>query len=178
MDYPSTTSFQQLDRVHEVIVEEFQLHQENMIQGDLKTARFHLNRFVSALLAHQRAEEEVLIPIFAERVPLQNGCTPDILAAEHKKMERLFQRSLDRMTEYEKKGEVSPREIIFLVEEDRMLKEVLSHHDIRERTSFFPLLDEVLVGDERKEVWEKCLAIQESAEALQKALTASDADNP
>ena len=111
MDYPSTTSFQQLDRVHEVIVEEFQLHQENMIQGDLKTARFHLNRFVSALLAHQRAEEEVLIPIFAERVPLQNGCTPDILAAEHKKMERLFQRSLDRMTEYEKKGKSAPEKL-------------------------------------------------------------------
>jgi hemerythrin-like domain-containing protein len=161
MPAPSTPSFVELDRVHEAIMEELQLHQDAVVQSDLPTARRHLDRLTLMLKAHIRAEDEVLLPIYAERVPPQIGCTPELLFDEHRKLERLLKKTQERMLVFEAAGEIRPRERVYMIEEERMLKEVLDHHDRRERAVFFPKLDECIQGEERQRVWEECAAIQD-----------------
>lgn len=156
----STPSFRELDRVHEAIMEELQLHQDGIVTSDLAAARRHLDRLVVLLKAHIRAENEVLLPIFAERVPPQLGCTPELLFSEHRKLERLLRKAQERMLVFERAGQISPRERVLAIEEERMFKEVLDHHDRRERAIFFPKLDEVIQGDERRRVWTQCRLLQ------------------
>ncbi len=166
MDETPSPSFRELDRVHEIIMEEFQLHQDAVVVDDLNEARRRLDRAALALKAHIRAEDEVLLPIFAERVPAQLGCTPELLYNEHRKLERLLRRSQERLLVFERAGTILPRERVYMIEEERMLKEVLDHHDRRERAVFFPKLDEVIRGEERIRVWDECCKLQEEAEAL------------
>lgn len=158
----STPSFVELERVHEAIMEELQLHQDAVVVSDLPAARRHLDRLVLMLKAHIRAEDEVLLPIFAERVEPQVGCTPELLFNEHRKLERLLKKTQERMLVFEAAGEIRPRERVYMIEEERMLKEVLDHHDRRERAAFFPNLDQCIQGEERQRVWEQCRLIQGS----------------
>jgi len=167
-NHPTTMpSFQDLDFVHEALLEEYHKHQDAVVERDLSLARAHLDQFVLALKAHIRAEEEILLPIYVERVPEQVGCSPELLFSEHRKMERLLRRLQDRMIQMEQQGELSAREVVYIIEEGRMMKEVLDHHDRRERAAFFPLLNDAVPDPvERREIWEEARAIQLEAEGL------------
>ena len=77
-----------------------------------------------------------------------------------------MKRALERMTTIEQAGKLTARERVFVIEEERMLKEVLDHHDRRERAALFKLLDEVVTGEERAKVLAECALIQAPAEAL------------
>ncbi|RMH00985.1 MAG: hypothetical protein D6702_12450 [Planctomycetota bacterium] len=160
MEPASTPSFRRLERVHEAILEELHLHQDAIVEGDLAGARCHLDRLNLMLKAHIRAEDEILLPIFAERVEPQLGCTPELLFDEHRKLERLLRRTQERMLTLERAGRITPREKVYVIEEERMLKEVIDHHDRRERAVLFPKLDECIQGEERRRIWEECEAIQ------------------
>ena len=172
---PTTPSFQDLDFVHEALLEEYHKHQDAVVDRDLGKARAHLDQFVLCLKAHIRAEEEVLLPIYVERVPEQVGCSPELLFSEHRKMERLLRRLQDRMVQIEQKGELSSREVVYIIEEGRMMKEVLDHHARRERAAFFPLLNDAVPDPiERRQIWEEARQIQLEAEGLRETFERID----
>ncbi|HJM39928.1 MAG TPA: hemerythrin domain-containing protein [Planctomycetota bacterium] len=148
-------SFMDLAKVHEGLMELLLCHQDLMVMGELKRARAKFEEFVAGLQDHILKEETYLLPIFSDRVDAQLGCTPELLTAEHRKLERLFQETLDSLTSFENIGEVSPRERVIIIEKQHMLKEVLKHHDERERAAFFPNLDCAIQGEERQEVMRK-----------------------
>ncbi|MDP6850073.1 MAG: hemerythrin domain-containing protein [Planctomycetota bacterium] len=148
----SSPSFADLAFVHEGLMELLLAHQECVALGELNEARSKLEAFIVSLKDHISKEDTHLIPIFSQRVEEQVGCTAELLLAEHRKLERLMEKALARIVALEKVGSISGRERVAVIEEEHMLKEVLKHHDERERAAFFPNLDRVIQGEERKEI--------------------------
>ncbi len=130
-----------LDR-HAELSARLRMHLQAVVVGDLAQARKAFGSFAALLEAHSAAEDEVLLPAF-DRLGLEsNGCTLDILDKEHRKLRRLLDDARHRV--FSADVDLTPAVRLQWIEETRMLKEVLEHHDVRERAAFNPALDEAL----------------------------------
>ncbi len=154
-DSPSDT-FLEIEQDHERLQETLLLHQDAMVRRDLPAARRYWDEFCEELRDHMQIEDEILIPEFARLAGSPNGCSPEILNAEHRKIERLIERSEVRLLAHEASGTLEPRQVVLHIEEERTLKEVLDHHHTREGTAFFPVLDALLSQDQRRRLLERC----------------------
>lgn len=105
------------------------------------------------LLAHLRFEDEHLIPLFAARVqPPPRGCSAELLNAEHRKLEKLLTELGPALQAHLAERREDPVALLQLLEQQRTLREVLEHHDQRERAAFFPALEEILDEEDREQL--------------------------
>ncbi len=142
-------------------------HQAELVEHGMNAdgfarARRLFGEFAVAQHAHIEVENSVLIPLFAELCPPQNGCTPEILLAEHSKVARLVDEMTATLAAFGDRG-LTAMEIVGLIERQRVLKEVLDHHGIREAARFIPPLNEVLTGERRLQVLAQVDAILNAA---------------
>ncbi len=156
--------------VHDQIEAALEAHQAELVAAGMSAPGFAHARdlfavFAEAQHAHIEAENTLLIPLFEELCPPQNGCTPEILLAEHRKVARLLDEMTESLEAFGRRA-LEPLEIVALIERQRLLKEVLDHHGVREEARFVPLLAEVLTGERRLEVLAQCDAIHHRAIAL------------
>jgi len=124
---------------HADLASRMQSHLEAVVMGDLEAARKTFLHFAALLDAHSRSEDEVLIPAFLEAGLESNGCSVAILHKEHAKLRRLVAAEQERVCATDAHLDAPTR--ILWVESMHMLKEVLEHHDMRERAAFNPVLD-------------------------------------
>jgi len=132
---------------HEQLSDLLHEHQCTLVTGKAQAARSSLALFADQLEAHLCAEETVLIPLFERHCqPPPAGCSADLLLTEHRKLRRLLGESVQRLadTPSQADGRWLPSQILDLIEAERSLREVLDHHDQRERAAFFPVLAEAL----------------------------------
>jgi hypothetical protein len=177
---PSAQSqgFDSILQVHEQIHAGLEAHQCHLVGHGLSSDGFRdacqlFQDFADALRAHIEVENEVLIPLFASECPPQRGCTPEILLAEHSKLQRLLGEMETRLRELQKAervggepGAPTAREIVGLIDSQRMLKEVLEHHGIREAASFVPQLELAFAKPRRLNLLAQCDAIHHRAALL------------
>ncbi len=164
--------------VHEQIHAGLEAHQCHLVKHGLSVYGFRaacllFQAFGDALRAHIEVENEVLIPLFASECPPQLGCTPEILLAEHSKLLRLVDEMEARLLDLQKMpgksgGPSAPTalEVVGLIERQRMLKEVLEHHGIREAASFVPQLELAFEKQRRIDLLAQCDAIHHRAALL------------
>lgn len=149
-------SLDAVEQEHVRIAATLRAHQEALVRavGQPRAgeeARALLLTLDKILRAHIRVEDERLIPVFVERCSPATGCTPEILRAEHRKLERLLGEAAAGLDEaLEDDGTVAPGAVLDLIERERSLREVLEHHDQRERAAFFPALREVMTPAEQE----------------------------
>ncbi|KAA3611512.1 MAG: hypothetical protein DWQ01_05320 [Planctomycetota bacterium] len=155
----TTRSFAELGQQHETILEFLACHQEALVEQDLPRALETWQRFRRALLAHAKAEDEVLLPPFEASGEAPLGASAELIYTEHRKMRRLLERTGRRLEGLSRHGRLEARTVVFLIEEERLLKEVIDHHDRRERAGFFPALDRLFTGSERERLWSEVDAI-------------------
>jgi len=134
---------------------------EAVAAGDARGARRGFEAFDGLLRAHAAMEEEHLLPLFAARGLESPGCTADILRGEHDKIRRLLERARAQLPPPAEP--IAPRLRVDLIFESRNLREVLEHHDQRERAGFFPALDAALGAEERAALYAICERSQSSA---------------
>jgi hypothetical protein len=156
--------------VHDQIEAALEAHQAELVAAGMTAPGFAHARelfavFAVAQHAHIEAENTVLIPLFEELCPPQNGCTPDILLAEHRKIARLLEEMTETLAAFGRRA-LEPLEIVALIERQRLLKEVLDHHGVREEARFVPRLAEALTGERRLKVLAECDAIHHRADVL------------
>lgn len=101
-------------------------------------ARALLRRFSDEIRAHIRYEEEQLLPIF-RRAGRISGGAPELFINEHRKIEKALTRLLRSRR----------RDRVAIIEEEFRLKELLRHHDLREKNILYPVLDRVATPQER-----------------------------
>lgn len=123
-----------------------QNHLEAVVLGDLPNARETFLLFAARLHGHSGSEDEILIPVFEKEKLESNGCSVAILSKEHAKLRRLVAAEQERVFADDVFLDAPTR--IQWVESMHMLKEVLEHHDMRERAAFNPVLDQAL-GEDR-----------------------------
>ena len=145
-----------IEAEHDRIAADFRAHQEALVRAiadpdaaDL--ARQAWQRFEARLRAHIAFEDAKLIPLFVERVqPQPTGCSRELLDAEHRKLERLLERCSNSAELHLQKSRTDPASLLRLIEDQRGLREVLEHHDQRERAAFFPALAATLSSEEQE----------------------------
>jgi regulator of cell morphogenesis and NO signaling len=145
-------SFSDLLDLHRHLDELFLEHQRGLIRLDLDRAEAALNDYATALLAHIRDEETLMIPLYAERVTPPVGGTAEIFLGEHEKLRRFLELFKEEIEKIRAVDDVE-RGVLFLIDSQHLFKRLLVHHDNRETKMLYPLLDEVTSEDERRAVF-------------------------
>ena len=143
-------SIQSLSEVHDRLGRLLEDHQLALIHGDLEGARRLLARFASGIRAHIRHEEDVLLPVYEERVKVTRVGDPETLRDEHRQIDRALRKIEARTTELDREGGTWAGSVLRLLEEQYRFKQLLQHHNDREDRSLYPLLDAACSLDERR----------------------------
>ncbi len=147
-------SFSDLLMLHQQLDELFFEHQRALIRGELDNALRKLEFYESELLKHIRDEEEVLIPIYAQRAQAPVGASVEIFLNEHRKITEylaLFKAEFPKLSAADDRE----RAVIFLLDSQNTFKRLLVHHDTRERKFLYALLDQVTTEQERVSIFER-----------------------
>ena len=156
-------SFLVLLRVHEKLDEMFLRHQEALLASDVNRAIEILICYEAKLLSHMRDEEELLLPIYEARTERIPGGPAELFLGEHKKMRGFiseFHQGLSRMRAEE--GHRLRRSIIALMDRQSMYKNLVEHHDHREKNILYPWLDRITTEEERAALLQQCAGVEES----------------
>lgn len=140
-------SFLRLLEVHEALDGLFAAHQEALLDRDLARAARLLREFTAAIREHIVLEEDVLLPIYA-RAERMAGGDPQLYLAEHRKILQYlnrFQSLVDEMTQVTPEAHA----IIEVLDEEVRFKDLMEHHDLRERNILYPVLDKIATDAER-----------------------------
>ncbi len=142
-------SFSDLLTLHQQLDELFFEHQRALLRLDLDRASAMLNAYKAELLAHIRDEEELMIPLYRERVNAPVGGAAEIFLGEHEKLRQylvLFREELAKLAT----ANDLERGVLFLLDSQHLFKRLLVHHDSREKKMLYPLLDQVTTEQERE----------------------------
>jgi hemerythrin-like domain-containing protein len=164
-------SFNDLLALHRELDELFFEHQRALMLGRFETALQQLETYEQNLVDHILDEEELLLPIYGERVDAPIGGTVEIFLHEHRKIREylpLFKAEFTRLFAAPDRE----RAILFLLDSQTMFKKLLVHHDTRERKFLYPLLDQVTSARERRDLFAKLRIRQNNLKAVDAAHSA------
>ena len=150
-------SFKDVLGLHRELDELFFRHQVSLLDYNFRTAFERLCEYESALLAHMRDEEELLLPLYRERATPERGGRADFFLLEHDKMRRHLAHFRGQMPRLYELPEPS-RALIKLLDQETTYKHLVEHHDGAERAALFPTLDRLLSADEQRRLIEPCAA--------------------
>ena len=147
-------SFSDLLDLHRRLDESFLDHQRALMRLDLDYAESLLGQYEAELLAHIRDEEELMLPLYRERVSAPVGGAAEIFVGEHEKLRQfliLFREYIAKIRTMNDRE----RGALFLIDSQHLFKRLLVHHDTRERKMLYPLLDQVTTEAERVDLFAK-----------------------
>jgi hemerythrin-like domain-containing protein len=144
-------------KVHEYLDELFLQHQEALLQLDIELAAERLMSYEHELRLHMQVEEEWLLPVYARAGKIPGG-PPEFFTGEHRRMREFLERIAARLEEMKLDRANLSRRVIALFDEEAAYKNLLLHHEMRERNLLFPTLDRVTDETERRELVNRCLA--------------------
>lgn len=129
----------------------FRRHQFALLHFKFEDALRHLEEYERNLRAHMRDEEDILLPIYAERAEIPRGGGVQLFLDEHEKMLAhiaLFKEQTAKLVE-----EAEPEDgLILLLDRESFYKRLGAHHDHREHDHLYPILDRITSDDEKAEI--------------------------
>lgn len=146
------TSFNDLLRLHRELDDLFAEHQRALMRLELDRAEALLSQYQAQLLAHIQDEEELMLPLYRERVSVPVGGAPEIFQGEHEKLRQLLGLFKEEIEKIRKMDDVELG-VLFLIDSQHLFKRLLVHHDTREKKFLYPLLDEVTTEEERRQLF-------------------------
>lgn len=143
------SSFLRYLDLHASILELLRVHQDDLVEGRFPEAGDSFQTFSGEVRAHIREEEDEMLPIYEERAGKIHGGDADLFRNEHRKIEGYLGEIGDALHSLDP-GD--PRGRIEVIEAEYRLKELLVHHDMREKNILYPKLDEVATAGERDRI--------------------------
>lgn len=125
------------DRVENIFAE----HQKAIVNGSLAEAAAHFRAFRSIVMEHLDMEETCLLPAYLENPAPPRGGGVEIFRAEHRQIARFVEALGDVVEGWTAAAKLSAGEVIRLIEDERVLKHLLEHHDLRKRQYLYPWLN-------------------------------------
>lgn len=131
-----------LEREHVEQLKQFQAHQEHLVLLESSRALEILIHFESRLLNHMELEERYLLPLCETHIDRAGHWGPQVYAQEHKRIRELLASVRVRLAAHCVKGDgaMTLAEVIDLVDEEKVLKHLISHHQTREATALYPAI--------------------------------------
>ena len=149
------SSFLSLLEIHQRLDELFLSHQKALLALDLELALATLKEFERELRAHMRVEEDLLLPVYARAGRIQGGPV-EFYTGEHKRMLEFLARFSEQLQALRLTYADLKRGIIGLFDQEAVFKQLMQHHDMRERNLLYPTLDKVTSETERRELLAQC----------------------
>jgi len=144
-------SFKDVSGLHRELDELFFRHQVSLLDFNFRIALERLCAYESALLAHMRDEEELLLPLYAGRATPGRGGRPDFFLLEHDKMRRLLAHIREQLPRLYELPEPS-RALLKLLDQETTYKHLVGHHDERKERHLYPALEQVTTQVERDDI--------------------------
>jgi len=148
-------SFLSLLETHEHLNAMFLLHQQALLAFDVELATMRLARFERELLSHMSVEEDLLMPVYARAGRIQGGPI-EFYTGEHKRMLDFLARFNEKLKALKESQANLALGIIELFDVEAQFKQLMQHHDSRERNILYPALDSVTNDEERKDLLARC----------------------
>lgn len=130
------------------LIERFIEHQTALMALDIKAARRHFDAFAAEQRRHIEIEEALVLPLFSQRAGRIEGGGPELFLAEHRRIEQ-FLRDIDARLQA---LPPEPRAALDLIDFEWLFKQLMDHHDTRERNVLYPTLHQVTSPEERDEL--------------------------
>jgi len=153
-------SFLSLLDIHDRIEEIFLVHQEALLDLDIPLAAASLRRFGEALRHHIQVEEDILLPIYQQAPPPPGGAT-ELFRGEHRKLCEFLDRFEQLLALMQDRPADLKRRILHLYDLQASFKNLMEHHDLREKNIFYPTLDAITSRREREALLPVCAARSE-----------------
>jgi hemerythrin-like domain-containing protein len=135
----------------------FRKHQVALLHFDFGRALEHLLEYERNLRAHMGDEEEILLPIYAERAEIPRAGGVKLFLDEHEKLLAhlaLFRAQTEKLAEME-----HPEDgLILLLDRESFYKRLGSHHDHREHDILYPILDQITTDEEKADILARAAA--------------------
>lgn len=145
------SSFGEILAVHRRLDDLFASHQEALLLREIERAGELLDAFERALVSHMRFEEEALFPVYERAGPIPGGGV-GLYLAEHAKLLRFLGRIEEGLRTLAPGEPGAPRRIVAVLDYEARFKNLMAHHDLRERNILYPTLDRVATDRERHEL--------------------------
>ena len=133
-------SFLHILDLHRGLDERFYEHQHALLHFDFRVALERLRCYESALLAHMRDEEELLLPLYRERAAPERGGATDFFLLEHQKMRRHLAHFAEQLPRLHGLSDPT-RSVLKLLDQETTYKHLVEHHDTREEKFLYPALE-------------------------------------
>jgi uncharacterized protein with PIN domain len=144
--------------LHQALEVAFLQHRVALMKTEIPRAGFELRRFSAWMRRHIGDENELVLPMYQQRPPpggFERGASPEIFSGEHQKilehldrLELAFQ-TLEKQAASEDR---LPAACLHLLDREKVLVDLLEHHDRRERLHLYPTLERVLRIEEKQEL--------------------------
>jgi hemerythrin-like domain-containing protein len=155
----SPNSFADVLALHRELEEMFYVHQRALLDFNFRGALERLAEYESALVAHMRDEEELLLPLYAERAEIERGGARDFFLLEHAKMRRHLAHFREQLPVLLELPEPS-RALLKLLDQQTTYKHIVEHHDEREEKFLYPALERVTTDGERTDLLRRLFSRQ------------------
>ena len=136
--------------IHDALDACFHAHQVALVDRDPATARRELDRFADLLMRHARDEEQHLLPVYRAHGGDDTNSPTGQFLLEHDKMARSLDALDLLLTEWTDPADT--RALLELLDRETSFKNLLSHHDLRERRTLYPRLGEWLSTAAQREL--------------------------
>jgi hemerythrin-like domain-containing protein len=134
--------------LHEGLDRLFFAHRRALLDRDFARAARELDRYRSALLLHMQDEEELVLPVYAARGGDRTDAPVKLFLGEHDKMRAFVEDFVRRVAELRQRPD--DRALLELFDREATYKNLVLHHDLRERNALYPRLSEWLDGAEQE----------------------------
>ena len=142
-----------LNIFHDYMFDLFVAHQILIMRGEISAAVTMLEQFRELQIRHIRDEEELLLPLYQKYInPVPPGGMVDFYLREHRQIQKFLGSLLVHLHRWENQNDK------YLVDQfDRCFrfKDLIDHHDARERVFLYRLLDQKVSAGEQGKIMDK-----------------------
>ncbi len=150
MEFQSRTLLD-LNNIHREMHELFENHQVAILKSDLIQAKAMLKTLGKALFNHMREEDEILLPIYRQKVDQSQGDETEVISSEHKKITEWFNRITLRASRLSR-SDSNWKEIIALFDDEAQFKKYMEQHSARENRTLYPVVDRLVEEKEKTQL--------------------------
>lgn len=136
--------------LHDELNERFFRHQKALLDRDFAAAAQHLAAFAGDLRAHIADEDTLVLPRYRALGGDASDAPVRLFEGEHLNLERFVAEFTARVAALQ--SHADDRALLELLDRQATFKNLMLHHDLRERNVLYPFLSARLPSDEQAEI--------------------------